>query len=97
MVSLDRVAPPDDHASVKAELMDRANTQRALEGFDQIVHLAAIPDPYSDPPEVVIGENTRTTFNVFEAARTNDVQRVVRLHPIAIPTTAKVGVLSVLA
>ena len=97
MVSLDRVAPPDDQAFVKVELMDRANTQRALEGFDQIVHLAAIPDPYSDPPEVVIGENTRTTFNVFEAARTNDVQRLVRLHPIAVPNTAQLRVLSTLA
>jgi nucleoside-diphosphate-sugar epimerase len=91
------VAPPDDQAFVKVELMDRANTQRALEGFDQIVHLAAIPDPYSDPPEVVIGENTRTTFNVFEAARTNDVQRLVRLHPIAVPNTAQLRVLSTLA
>ncbi len=77
VVAVDRVPPKEDQPFVRVDLMDREATAEALKGFDQIVHLAAIPDPYSDPPEVVIGENTRTTFNVMEAARTNGVKRVV--------------------
>ena len=60
VVSVDRMPPKDGQPFVQVDLMDREATAEALAGFDQIVHLAAIPDPFSDPPEVVIGENTRT-------------------------------------
>ena len=77
VVSIDRVPPPNDQPFTEVDLLERENTRKALEGFDVVVHLAAIPDPLSDPPEVVIGENTRTAFNVFEAVRVNGIRRVV--------------------
>lgn len=78
VVSLDRIRPADGRIPyVSVDFLDRESTSKALEGFDLIVHLAAIPDPYKDPPEVVIGENTRTTFNVYEGARLNGIRRVV--------------------
>jgi len=32
---------------------------------------------FRDPPEVVIGENTQSSFNVFEAAWRNGIPRVI--------------------
>ncbi len=77
VVVVDRVPPKDDIAFVPVNLLNREQTQVALKGFDIVVHLAAIPDPYSDPPEVVIGENTRSAFNVFEAVWRNGVRRII--------------------
>jgi len=77
VVSIDRVAPKSDVAFTHVNLLDREQTQTALKGFDVVVHLAAIPDPFNDPPEVVIGENTRSSFNVFEAAWRNGIPRVI--------------------
>ena len=58
--------------------MNLEETCKAVDGFDQIVHLAAIPDPYGgDPPEKIIGVNTVISFNVFEAARLKGVKRVI--------------------
>jgi nucleoside-diphosphate-sugar epimerase len=77
VVSIDRVPPRSDVPFVQVNLLDRERTQAVLKGFDVIVHLAAIPDPYNDPPEVVIGENTVSSFNVFEAAWRNRVPRII--------------------
>jgi UDP-glucose 4-epimerase len=77
VVSIDRMPPKGDVAFTKVNLLDRVQTQSALKGFDVIVHLAAIPNPFRDPPEVVIGENTQSSFNVFEAAWRNGIPRVI--------------------
>jgi nucleoside-diphosphate-sugar epimerase len=75
---MDRVPPADNRIPfVQVDFLDREKTLKVVDGFEVVVHLAAIPDPYNDPPEVVISENTRTTFNVYEAARLNGVRRVV--------------------
>jgi nucleoside-diphosphate-sugar epimerase len=50
---------------------------RALEGADAVVHLAAIPTPLDDPPEVVFGTNTLSTFTVLDAAGRAGVRRAV--------------------
>ena len=45
---------------------------------EQIMHLAAIPDPFGDLPlEAVLGRNTVLAYNVFEAARRSGIRRVV--------------------
>jgi UDP-glucose 4-epimerase len=77
VVAVDRVPPVRDQAFIDVNLLKREETLEALDGFDAVVHLAAIPDSFSDPPEVVIGENTVSTFNVFEAVRENGIRRVV--------------------
>ncbi len=77
VVAVDRLSPPRNMAFMQVNLLDRLQTQEALRGFEVVVHLAAIPNPYNDPPEVVLGENTCSSFNVFEAAWRNGIRRVV--------------------
>lgn len=50
----------------------------AVSDCEQIVHLAAIPDPFGDLPlEEVLGRNTVLSYNLFEAARRTGIRRVV--------------------
>ena len=59
----------DGIAYVQCDLMDLNATLDVVRGYDVVVHLAAIPNPYSDPPDRVMAVNTVTTFNVLEAIR----------------------------
>ena len=78
VTSLDLAPPKVDVAFREVDLTNLAETCKAVDGFDQIVHLAAIPDPYGDdPPETVISVNTAISYNVFEAARLKGVNRVI--------------------
>ena len=64
--------------NVVVDLLDLEATTKAVEGFDAIVHLAAIPAPR--PREQwpdVWRINVLSTYNVFEAAWRNDVKKVV--------------------
>jgi UDP-glucose 4-epimerase len=77
VVSLDRTAPANGGRFMAVDLRDLEQTCSVLTGFDQVVHLAAIPDPYNDPPVEVISVNTAINFTVFEAVRRNGIRRVV--------------------
>ncbi len=61
----------------QVDLCDGAATLEACRSAAAIVHLAAIPNPFSDPAERVMGVNTMSALNVFEAARKLAVRRVV--------------------
>jgi L-arabinose 1-dehydrogenase [NAD(P)+] len=68
-----------EHNDLDGELVDvtdREATVDAVEGHDAVVHLAANPDPEADW-DGVRETNVEGTFNVFEAARQGDVERVV--------------------
>ncbi len=76
--NIDRVVPvPAGGPSRQADLADLDEALRALAGMDQVVHLAAIPNPYGDPPERVMSVNMALSYNVFEAARKLGIRRVV--------------------
>ena len=76
--SIDLVAPKIDVGYQKTDLTSLEDTCKAIAGYDHIVHLAAIPDPYGgDLPEWVIGVNTVISYNVFEAARLQNIKRVI--------------------
>ena len=62
---------------VQCDLMDYPATLEAIQGYDVVVHLAAIPNPYHDPPDRVMAVNMVTTFNVLEAVRLNGIRRIV--------------------
>ena len=47
-----------------------------MEGCEAVIHLGAIPSPYSFPDEVVFNNNVRNTFAVFQAARLLGVKKV---------------------
>lgn len=53
-----------------------------VRGCDAVVHLAALPSPYSGYGHELYRINTVGTFNVFEAAAQSGVQRVVQASSI---------------
>ena len=67
--------PSGSETFAAAELTDPAAVNRAMEGVEAVVHLAA------EPGELAFGEllgsNFTGTFNVFDAARRAGVRRVV--------------------
>ena len=58
-----------------ADLTDLAAARDAVRGADAVVHLAAIPE--EDVFDHLLEVNVRGAYNVFEAARREDVRRVV--------------------
>jgi nucleoside-diphosphate-sugar epimerase len=69
--SLDRVpaTTPDTEAikNVFVDLNDLAAFTDALRGCDAVIHLAAFPGPYGQPPGVVYANNTLISYNVLYA------------------------------
>ena len=68
---------------IQADLSDLGQTYGALAGADAVIHLAAIPGPEGLPPEVVYATNVIITFNVFEAAATLGIRRVVNASSVS--------------
>ncbi|UPV99324.1 NAD(P)-dependent oxidoreductase [Halorussus gelatinilyticus] len=58
------------------DVTDREAFAEALAGQDALVHLAGNPSPDADW-ESVFGPNVGGTYNAYEAARENDLDRVV--------------------
>ncbi|MDX6511723.1 MAG: hypothetical protein QOE36_1227 [Gaiellaceae bacterium] len=81
------VARPDDlrvDRLVVGEAGDVSVVQRALEGVDALVHLAAIRAPSLAPAEQVFCGNTAATFTVLEQAAQAGVRRAVIASSLAI-------------
>jgi len=66
-----------DAPTLDADLTDLGQTIDALKGTDAVVHLAAIPAPNILPDEATFRINTMSTYNVFSAAVTLGMDRVV--------------------
>lgn len=62
---------------IQADLTDLGQTVEVLRGADAVVHLAAIPAPGLRPDELTFRVNTSSTYNVFSAAATLGLRRVV--------------------
>lgn len=76
--NLDRVPAPEGLcATWLVDLTDYGQTIDALAGAEAVVHLAAIPNDGLHPPERTFRENVASTFNVFQAATTLGLKRVV--------------------
>jgi len=74
------VAPPIGESPapfLKTDLTDLGQTFEALHGTDAVVHLAAIPGPGITTPEVTFRVNMASTFNVFTAASSLGLERIV--------------------
>lgn len=69
--------PADHRPFFRADLCDLGQTIGVAAGHDTIIHLAAIPTPSQDPPEVVFRNNMMSTFNVMEAAVKLGIRKVV--------------------
>jgi len=76
--NVDLAAGRDPNApTLDADLTDLGQTIDALKGADAVVHLAAIPAPNVLPDEATFRINTMSTYNVFSAAVTLGLKRVV--------------------
>jgi nucleoside-diphosphate-sugar epimerase len=77
-----RVVNADRHLSdacrtMRVDLCALGQVYGAMAGCDAVVHLAAIPAPNADPPEIVFGNNVISTFNVLQAASVLGIKKVV--------------------
>lgn len=61
---------------VRADLHDVGQIAGAMRGCAAVIHLGAIPSPYSHSDEVVFHNNTLATFNVMQAASLLGIDRV---------------------
>jgi nucleoside-diphosphate-sugar epimerase len=62
---------------LKVDLTKLGEVFEALQGFDGIIHMAAIPAPGLFPEEVTFRTNMESTFNVFHAATALRLKRIV--------------------
>jgi nucleoside-diphosphate-sugar epimerase len=67
----------DDGPSIVADLTDAGQCHDVIAGSEVVVHLAAIPAPGLRPETDTFRINALSTYNVFSAAVTHGVGRVV--------------------
>ena len=72
-----RRGAPMSGESLVADLTDLGQAMDALAGVDAVVHFAAIPAPGLRPEGETFRINALSTFNVFHAAVTHRLRRVV--------------------
>ncbi len=63
---------------IKGNMLNIDDCRKAFKRADAIVHLAAIPNPFNDPPERVFNANVVGTFNVHQAAADLGIKKVVQ-------------------
>ena len=76
VLSIDVKGKPGEGSQI-VDVCDFGQTVECLAGADAVVHLAAIPAPGFFTEETTFRTNITSTFNVFEAARILELERVV--------------------
>jgi nucleoside-diphosphate-sugar epimerase len=66
-----------DNGLLRADLTDYGQALEVLHGAEAVVHLANIPAPGLATPAVTFNANMTMNFNVFQAAASLDLSRVV--------------------
>lgn len=61
----------------KTDLLDSTATCKSISDVDVVIHLAAIPHPFSDPGDRVMSVNMVSSYNVLEAIRKNSIRRTI--------------------
>lgn len=80
VVSVDRSLPPTPEPGIhfrQVEMSGLGQIIGAAAGSDALIHLAAIPAPYSHPDEVVFINNVGATYNALQAAMTLGIERAL--------------------
>jgi nucleoside-diphosphate-sugar epimerase len=79
VLATDVAVGPEDRANrvLRADLTDYGQATEVLRGVDAVVHLANIPAPGLSTPAVTFNENMAMNFNVFHAAASLGLARVV--------------------
>lgn len=77
LTAMARGDPGDlDVSVVELDVTDREPFREAVSDHDVLIHLAANPSPDAEWDDVV-GPNVEGAYNAYEAARANDLDRVV--------------------
>ena len=74
--------PQDGVRFIRVESTDLGEIVAAFKGAEAVVHMAAIPDPLTDPEHVVFRVNMLSNWNVLEAAEIHAIPRVVMASSI---------------
>jgi len=80
VVSVDRHLPSTRESGIhhrQVEMSDLGQVIGASVGCEALIHLAAIPSPYSHPDEVVFLNNVGATYNALQAAMTVGIKRTI--------------------
>ncbi|MCL5986189.1 MAG: NAD(P)-dependent oxidoreductase [Actinobacteria bacterium] len=78
VLNFDIVEPKENKSEfVKGDMLNIEDCRKYLKGADVIVHLAAIPNPFNDPPERIIYYNVMGTANMFIAAAELGINKVI--------------------
>jgi nucleoside-diphosphate-sugar epimerase len=80
VVSVDRHFPATREVGIhyrQVQMDDLGQIIGAAVGCDALIHLAAIPAPYSHPDEVVFLNNVGATYNALQAAMTVGIERAI--------------------
>jgi nucleoside-diphosphate-sugar epimerase len=86
VIAVDRAMPAHGRGhgmEMEVDLRNAAQVDAALAGADAVIHLGAIPNPLGRPAQVVYANNVLATFNVFEAAATLGIRRVVSASSVS--------------
>ncbi|HET9653938.1 MAG TPA: NAD(P)-dependent oxidoreductase [Kineosporiaceae bacterium] len=77
VVATDITAATYDFGVIRADLTDYGQAVQVLDGVQAVVHLANIPAPGLYTPATTFNTNMAMNFNVFHAAATVGLERVV--------------------
>ena len=77
VLDVDLVAHESPAESLAVDLTELGQAYEVTAGMDVVVHLAAIPAPGRSPAQVTFANNTLSTYNIFSAAASRGVPRVV--------------------
>jgi nucleoside-diphosphate-sugar epimerase len=77
VAATDIATQPGEDEALRADLTDYGQAVEALSGASAVVHLANIPAPGLATPAVTFNANMTMNFNVFQAAVTLGLSRVV--------------------
>jgi uronate dehydrogenase len=73
----DRVPTPGVGDGIVGDITDPEACRQALAGVTTLIHLAATPDDVNDPVKDLFAPNTVGVYQVFEAAKTAGVRRMI--------------------
>ena len=62
---------------VKGDMLNIDDCKKYLKGADVIVHLAAIPNPFNEPPERIMYYNIMGTANIYVAASELGIKKII--------------------
>jgi nucleoside-diphosphate-sugar epimerase len=78
VLNVDQAAPAERICPfLRADLTNMGETIEALAGYDAVAHMAAIPAPGLFTEEVTFRTNALSTFNIFHAATSLRMPRIV--------------------